>query len=539
MHMSSMAFRFRAAMLIVVVASLVPAPAHAQLTVRCNWGVGANAPTVFPSSTQVIATPIVLNFGAPGGFAQIAFVSFENTTQANRDGGGVLRVMNPQCKEIARFPDTSSGCVFPLIPNAPAGFGVIPDLAPMSGIAGGNIDGTGNAEIIAVVGGPTSQHRQIAAFNLVGNCIIPKWVSSATALPPADFIPPSAPAIAQLDRPPLPASWANAEIILDNKVFNANGTLRYTGFNGGGNNCASILGGGPPCPRSRTTAVANVVPGQPLPQMITGRGIYRSATSPSWWPLLTLPLISSPVGNQLVYPAFAELDPSPGPEIVVTDTMASKLFVLTSTGTVLAVTSIPSPPAANPKCGGPPMIGETGGLPGPEIGVASCTRYTLFHYNPGVQTITQVWSKPILDAGGQTTSTLYNSTTGPRIVYADESTLWVFNATNGFVIRTFPQSSATAFEGPVVASLDTGHPETTCHMGGGNVIVVSNNIWGGTQKGVRIFDDPAIGMVASCWNEHGFHITNLGNSWGAIPPFEAPSWTGLPARNTYQVQSWP
>jgi hypothetical protein len=224
------------------------------------------------------------------------------------------------------------------------------------------------------------------------------------------------------------------------------------------------------------------------------------------------------------------------------DTMASALRVLASTGAVRAWTSIPSPPATSPRCGGPPMIGHAGGLAGPEIGVASCTRYTLFKYNAGV--LTPVWSMPTHDAGGQTTSTLYSSPNPPNpptpgIVYGDESKLWIFNATTGAVIQSLPQNSATAIEGPVIASLDTGHPEPTCHMGGGNLIVVSNNIWGGTQKGVRIFNDPDIGMAASCWNQHSFHVTNLGNSYGAIPVFETPSWTGPPARNTYRVQRWP
>ena len=185
--MFTIAPRFRLAVLIVTVASLASPPARASLTLRCNWGVGALAPTVFPNSTQVIATPVVLNFGRPGGLAQIAFVSFENNTQGNRDGGGVLRMMDPQCHEIARFPDP--GCTYPPIANAPPGFTITGDLAPESGIAAGKLSGFGNAAIIAVIGGPTSRHRQIAAFHLVGNCIMPLWVSSATALPPADFIP--------------------------------------------------------------------------------------------------------------------------------------------------------------------------------------------------------------------------------------------------------------------------------------------------------------------------------------------------------------
>ncbi len=400
---------------------------------------------------------------------------------------------------------------------------VVPDLAPLSGIAAGNIDNAGTAEIIAVIGGGSPNHKQLAAFNLAGNCIMPKWVSSATALPAADFIPTSASAIAQLDA----SSIVNpSEIVIDNKVFNANGSLRYTG--------------GVSAPRSRTAIVANVL-GQQLPQVITGRGIYASST-PNNWTGPVAPIIVPQISNlsaPLVYPAVAELDPNSfGPEIVVTDTMTSTLFVLRNNGAVLAVHGDSQPRPSEPECGGPPMIGDAGGLPGPEIGVASCNRYTLFKYNAG--TITQVWSMPTADAGGQTTSTLYNGPGGPRIVYADQVLIRVFNATTGAVIQTLPQSSATAIEGPVIASFDTGPlPTPTCLMSRGSLIVVSNNIWGGLQKGVRIFDDPDIGNVASCWNEHSFHITNVSNSAGTIPAFEAPSWAGLPARNTFRVQRWP
>lgn len=187
-------------------------------------------------------------------------------------------------------------------------------------------------------------------------------------------------------RPPGTPASLQDEIILDNKVFNFNGTLRYTAFSNGGNNCALGLGGAP-CPRSRTAIVASAMPSSPLPQMITGRGIYVSTSATFWTgPPVTLPIIVPPLTNaspSLFYPAIAELESSsPGPEIVVADTMASRLWVVSAGGTVLASTTIPSPGLTNPKCGGPPMIGDADGVPGPEIGVASCTRYTLFKYNP-------------------------------------------------------------------------------------------------------------------------------------------------------------
>lgn len=108
------------------------------------------------------------------------------------------------------------------------------------------------------------------------------------------------------------------------------------------------------------------------------------------------------------------------------------------------------------------------------------------------------------------------------------------------MIQQIVNSSATAFEGPVVASFVTTVPNATCRRGKGSIIVAANDSAGGTDHGVRIFADPAeINDVASCWNQHAFHITNVSTGFGMIPQVEPPSWTaGPPARNTYRVQAW-
>lgn len=504
-------------MLTMAGAFMAPTPARGAVTQRCNWGVGTLAPNAnqWPLSTQVMVMPTVMDFGSPPfSISQAAFVTFKNASEINRDGGGVLRIIDAKCREIARFPDPNLPPL-PIPQFCPASLNTVPDLGSASGLAVGNLDNsTTDVEIVGVIGGPTQNHKQIIAFNLVGPLatarLIPKWCSPPLA--GADVIAgPSAPAIAQLDRPPHPAAQ-QSEVIIDNKVFEFTGALRYTGLNG---------------PRSRTAIVAHPFVGI-MPWVITGGGAYKSNVLGFWTGMLAWQN-GGITNGALVYPAVAELDPSPGPEIVVVDTMQMNLRVLSALGTTLSSIAIPSPGFTH--CGGPPMIGNADGNPGAEIGVAGCNRYTVFRYNGGVLSV--LWSKPTNDQGGQTTSTLYNTPTGARIYYADMSNLWVFNGTNGNVIQSLPNSSGTAIEGPVIAGFDTGTAL-------GTVIVGANNYWVGTNKGVRIFDDPALGPAISYWGEHSNHRTNVTNSHGAIPVVEQPSWLSTsPAHNTYRTQQWP
>lgn len=512
--------------LLFIGALMAATPANGQLTLRCNW----SAPTVWPNSTQVVMMPVVMDFGgAPFGTSKVAFISFETAGQINLDQGGVLRIIDGNCNEIARFP-TNPATVGPPLSNCPANI-YSHRLAPASGLAAGNIDGGTDVEIVAVLDETTSNHQQLVFFNLVGGVLNPKRCTAA--LPTGDVIPPTTtPAIAQLDGPTSSSSGLS-EVIIDNKVFDSNGNLRFTGFTSGGSNCASS--GGPPCPRSRTAVVANVLGPSMLPQVITGRGLYRSAANSSnslWTGSLAWTNISISISNNpsLVYPAVAEIVAgSIGPEIVVTDTMQNKVFVLSSSsGAILASAVLPNPGLG---CGGPPMIGDADGVLGPEIGVAGCASYTLFKYN-ATSTLSVVWTKPTFDPSGQTTSTLFLNPTGRRIFYADATKLWIFNGNNGNVIQSILNTNSTAIEGPVIAAIDNGPAM-------GKVIIAANNYLGGAHKGVRIFDDSGspklIGPAKSFWNQHSYHVTNVTNSFGTIPMIESGSWLS-PARNTYRVQ---
>jgi len=513
--------------LLFVCILITATPAHATLSTRCNWGQGL-PPTVWPASTQVMSMPIVMDFGGPPfGTSKVAFVSFENATQLNRDGGGVVRIIDNNCNEIARFPDPNVSGFSIIPPGCPANI-LSHFVAPASGLAAGRIDNTTTPTIVAVLDELTSNHKQLVGLKLFGGNLVPMWCSGQ--LPPNDFIPgTSAPAIAQLDGPNSSSS-GKSEIIIDNKVYDANGVLRYTGFSFGAINCA-MSGGGSPCPRSRTAVVADVL-GTQLPQVITGRGLYQSQANlnNSLWSGVLRWTNSNITNSPLVYPAVAEIvATSPGPEIVVTDTMQSTVSVLSSaTGVQLASATIPG----LGKCGGPPMIGDADGVVGPEIGVAGCSSYTLFKYK-GSPLLLTVWSMPTLDPSGQTTSTMFHSPTGTYVFHADANRLWVFNGMNGNVVQSIANSSSTALEGPVIAALD--------HATGarGVVILAANNYLGGCCKGVRIFNDLGspimIGAASSFWSDHSNHFTNMSDSLGTIPMIESASWI-FPARNTYRVQ---
>jgi hypothetical protein len=489
---------------------LAATPAEATLTPFCNW----SGSPVHSSSNQVMMMPIVMDFhSTPSGTSQVAFISFAGS---NTYTGGVLRIIDANCGEIARFPDTVSCPPMPVPPLCPTNLYGVPQLEPVSGLAAGTLDSTTtDRDIVGVL----DNNRQIIAFNLVGTCLRPKWCSPPR--PPTDLIfQGSAPAIAQLDNPILPTG-KKSEVIIDNKVYGYDGSFRFSGGSG---------------PRSRTAVVSTRLVPSPLAQVvITGGGLYKSSLSTNWtgisgWPSTTV------TNSALVYPAVAELDSaSPGPEVVVTDTMAGMLRVLSAAGVQLASLSLPNnhPCSGLPTYGGgPPMIGNTGGGH-MVIGVATCSRYTLFKYlsgggGPNSGTLTPLWSNPIKDPSGEAASTFYNNPLGNTIYYNDSQHMWVFNAANGNVLQMITNSSATFIEGPVIASFSTTNPVA-------RVVVAASDYAGGAQHGVRIFSDPSLGMTRGWWNQHTYHVTNVTNSSGAIPALEIPNWATT-FRNTYRAQ---
>ncbi len=519
------------AMLMLVVAacwrqtSPPPAPQSWTMTLVGQWGSAPNAPTVWSSSYQVIMTPTVMNLGLTSQLAQIAFVSFDTLAHANADQFGVLRVINEQGHEIARFPDPSLVSLIP--PSCSLAYpnlNTVPHLSPTSGLALGKLQPNQPAVIIGVLDDHTTNNGGIIAFRLSGNAVTggltPLWCSQP--LPVGDSIPrATAPTIAQLDPPGNPPS-----IVIDNKVYDSTGNLRYTGFNSGSGKCAN-------CPRSRTTIVADLSGGTGLPAIITGGGIYFSTSNTIWtgpigasmWNPLKFPAITG-----LAYPAVADLDHDGNPEIIVTDAQAQMLRVFSNSIPPIAV---PMPiNVLGSHCGGPPMLVDVDNDGIPEIGVATCDSYTLFKYTGG--TLKALWSNGISDLSGDTTSTAFKDPSGlVRIYYGDETFLYVFNGLTGAVLQTTLNTSATAIEGPVIAGFDTGGASNNLSPGR---LIVSSNSPTFPPHGIRIFSDSSIGLARCVWNTHTYHRTNVADSTGDIPVPEPPSW--VQPINSYRVQQW-
>jgi hypothetical protein len=474
------------------------------LTVTGIWG----SPTIIPGSFQVMMTPTVMNLGQLGGLAQVVFVSFTSASDAAADQNGVLRVIDRFGTEIARFPDPSNPQPVPFSCSAYANFATQGHLSPISGVALGKLQANQSATIIGVLDNHTNSNAGIAAFRLVGNNLVPQWCSQPLAT--GDTIPRvSAPVIAQLDPPNNPPS-----IIVDNKVYDSFGHLRFSG-----GNCLT-------CPRSRTPIVVNLGVTGALPQIISGPAIYSSSTG---WTTASVTPLAGIAPNAITYAAIADLDLTGQPKIVMVDAQTTTLHVFSAAGAPLASRTLPNSGGA---CGGPPMVGDADGVPGPEIGVATCTQYTVFKYTG---TIGQVWTMSISDPSGDTTSTLFRDRTGvTRIYYADATTLWVFDGRNGTVLQSVPNSSATAIEGPIIASFDAGGGSSALNPG--RLVLSANNfnLTSGGQAGIRIFSDPGIAGARSVWGAHNYHQTDIASTAGDIPVVEPPSWQIK--RNSYRVQ---
>src|SRR5258708_38297652 len=128
--------------------------------------------------------PTVMAFGSPPfNSSQVAFISFENASQINRDGGGVLRIIDGNCKEIAMFPVPFVVGFIP--PNCPSDI-FSHYLAPASGLAVGDVDTNPDVEIIGVLDAPTSSHKHLVAFNLIAGHL--SVMSSSARLTRRDFI---------------------------------------------------------------------------------------------------------------------------------------------------------------------------------------------------------------------------------------------------------------------------------------------------------------------------------------------------------------
>ncbi|MFH1467515.1 MAG: VCBS repeat-containing protein [Pseudomonadota bacterium] len=344
-------------------------------------------------------------------------------------------------------------------------------------LAAGDLDGDGVAELVAV-----SYAGEAMAFRHDGALL---W----TSLPLTGHLNGAgdAPAIADLDGDGAP------EIIVGRAILNADGSLRGAGVYGMAGVGALNQG---------TAPVVADIDADGVQEVVVGNAVYGPDGLMEWTN-----------GQADGFPAVADFDADREAEIVVCG--AGTIRLQETDGTVLWSQVIPG--AEESKYGGPPTIADYDGDSAPEIGVASGSRYTVFEADGSI-----LWQRVTDDdSSGNTGSSVFDFEGDgvAEVVYADETTLWVYSGVDGSTkLESFEHSNATLLEYPVIADVD-GDDQAE--------IVVVNAPINGPYSGVVVLGDADRSWRPGrkIWNQHAYAITNVEDD-GHIPAQPELNWLG-------------
>jgi hypothetical protein len=252
-----------------------------------------------------------------------------------------------------------------------------------------------------------------------------------------------------------------------------------------------------------------------VPEIITGNAVYGTDCKPKpGWPNGQL--------DGLV--AVADFIGSPHPQIVVVS--AGTVRIQDWTGKVIWGPELI--PGASRGSGGPPTVADFDGDGHPEIGVAGASSYTVFKpfaANP------VLWTRATQDHSAVTGSSVFDFEHDGKaeVVYADECYLRVYAGPTGEVLFETPNPSSTTHNNPIVADVDRdGRAEIVVPTDSSSE---PNCPWEKTLpltsfRGLSVFKDLRDHWVStrSVWNQHTYHVTNVGDD-GSIPWPEPFNWS--------------
>ncbi|MFQ5596286.1 MAG: FG-GAP-like repeat-containing protein, partial [Anaerolineae bacterium] len=307
------------------------------------------------------------------------------------------------------------------------------------------------------------------------------------------------PAIADLDQDGTP------EIVVGATVLNNDGTVRWTGAGGRGDN-----GQGP------LSLIANLDQ-QGNPEVVAGNTAYRADGSIYWQ--------NTDLTDGLN--AIGDFDDDPLPEVVLVT--QGNLYLLEHNGTVKwGPVALPGDPANN--LGGPPTVADVDGDGWPEIGVASSAAYTVFEADGSVK-----WSAPTDGGAGTSAGTAFDFEGDGlvEILYADAYKLRIYRGSDGTVLWETASRSGTTYDThqmPVVTDVDAdGHAEIV--MGSNNLVGTQIDFPG--PRGIQVYGDlnDRWAPTRPIWNQHTYHVTNVEDD-GTVPQVETDNWQ---LYNNYRV----
>jgi len=411
------------------------------------------------SAIQCMSAPIVVNVDDDNGDGVIdendtPDVALVTYDEYSYSSGGVIRVVS----------GADGSEVLNITSAAVQGTG---------GLAAADIDGDGFIEFVSLT--PNSAK----AFEHDGTL---KWTSAS--LSSHIYGISDVPSITDLD------GDGDPEIIAGRAILNANGNVVGVGSYGKGGVSSNV----------GTAGVAADIDGDGDLEVVVGNALYRKDGSTIWYN-----------GQNDGYPAVADFDGDGKGEIVVSGD--GRLRLQDDDGTVIWSEGIPG--AGSAYYGGPPTIADFDGDGDPEIGVAAGSRYSVFEGDGSI-----LWQQTTTDASsGNTGSSVFDFEGDgvAEVVYADETTLWVFNGQDGSVkLASNDHNSGTWLEYPVVADVDAdGHAE----------IVVTHNAQNGSLTGVSVFGDLNDSWMPGrrVWNQHAYSITHI-EEYGTVPSVVSSNW---------------
>jgi RHS repeat-associated protein len=335
-------------------------------------------------------------------------------------------------------------------------------------IAAGDIDADGRPEIVS-----RDPAGHVVVFEHDGAF---KW-RSTEIVPAGDFRGGGA-ALADVDRD------GQVEVVAGNVILDGNGELRARG----------------PAGRSgRGISTVADLDGDGTLEIVLGGSALRSDGSVYW--------TTNAVPDSLS--AVANFDEDPLPEVVAVG--SGKVFLLEPTGEVIWG------PVAIPGGGrgGAPTIGNFDADPAPEIGVAGRTKYVALDDDGSI-----LWTADIDDTSSNATGSSvfdFNGDGLTEVVYGDQVTLHGYDGASGALVFEIDKPSGTDTELPVVADVDAD--------GRADVVAAANQWFGGLVRGLIVASDAEREWAATrpVWNQHSYHITNVGDD-GTIPRQEEPNW---------------
>jgi hypothetical protein len=388
---------------------------------------------------------------------------------------------------------TSSGSLYMLAGDTGAqelvfGAKIDPNVNP----ALGDIDGDGLPEVVAA--DPTGH---LIAFEHDGTL---KWTGDVGAWITVHNSYCTAIALYDLD------GNGTVEILSAFEVFDSNGKLLW-GLPG---NAAEFAQAAYWCP----TPTAADLDGDGKLEVLFGHATYHHDGTLMW----TVP---GPPGQ----PHVGNFDSDPDPEIVLNT--ADGIRLIEHTGQVVFGPVRPTGSAASANCWSKPgVIHDFDGDGKANLATGSCDDYSV--YNLGA-TATPLWTAPVSDFSGLATGTAFDFL-GDGVadaIYADETTVYVYDGKTGTLEMSAPRASGTLIEYPVVADIDND--------GSAEIVVVSNyntQVNGVTVSVLRDKQDRWI-QARRIWNQHAYHVTNVRED-SVIPKNPQKSWLGL---NTFRTNS--